>query len=504
MITRRMLFVLGGAACVYLCLMPLPARADTPDRIPVPTTQAAQEAEKLVKDVYKDEYAKRGPEERKALAARLLEDGRNNKADPASQYVLLREARDAAAQVGDVEVALDAITEMGKVFVIDVPEAKLATLNTIRGSARGEAQAAAAEATLALLDEASAADNFDVAAKAADLSLGFATAAKDMSLVTEIQARKLDIKAQITAYMAMKIGADKLKKDPKDPQANADVGSYLAFYKGDWDKGLPLLANGNDPMVVAAAKADLAAPVDDLGMSKVGDLWFDLASARPLMRNRIMVRAEFWYNLVAPTAEGLLQTKVQKRLDQIAALKSTTTGNLSEATRKALPTPAEIKQLKELYAEHNPGSQQLYRLKETLLRRLQPNGVFGSDADFFARCKADMQLRKIFLQNGDNAYVFQPLIQSFDSFAQTSKTKEEYASRLVAFDRFNQTEKAVDQMTFDNIVYASVRNFVIRNVGLFPTQAARLQFCAMLKAKGVKSPGLERYKTYLERSRTYP
>ena len=48
-----------------------------------------------------------------------------------------------------------------------------------------------------------------------------------------------------------------LAKDPKDPQANLVVGRYLCFTKGDWKKGLPLLALGSDETLKGLAEQEL-------------------------------------------------------------------------------------------------------------------------------------------------------------------------------------------------------------------------------------------------------
>lgn len=503
------------AGLVGAALPAQPARAEDAERVPVPTTQALADAEKLVKDVYKEDYAKRGPDERRALAEKLLDEGRNNKSDPASQYVLLREARDAAIQVADVPTAMDAISEMSKAFKVDPVDVELTAFTNLRNSAHTvDAMSEAAEASLKLIDEAMAAENFDAASKAADLAVTFGTGAKNMSLISQVQARKADIKTASAAYLAMKIGSEKLKKDPKDAAAKFDVGSFLALYKNDWDHGLQLLAEGSDVAFAAAAKGDLAGPVDVGGMLKVADAWWDLANARPT-KARILQRAEFWYSLVSQNADGLIKQKADKRLESIAESKPAnlpgTDGSVTEVTRKALPTSTEISNLKSLEKEWRVNSakqQELMLLKQTLLNRLVTNVTQVSTADYFARLKADIALRKIFQESNDTMFVpSQPLVQFFDAFAQTSKNKDEFAARLVMFERVVGSDKTIADPTFvDNIIYSTVRNYIVRNQqALFPTREKRSEFCSwLMKSKGVKSAGLVRYKTYVDTNRFAP
>src|SRR5262249_5660973 len=67
-------------------------------RLTVPGNDEQAEAEKLIKKRFETEYKK--PAERGALAAKLLDMARATNDDPTGRYVLLREARDLAAQAG--------------------------------------------------------------------------------------------------------------------------------------------------------------------------------------------------------------------------------------------------------------------------------------------------------------------------------------------------------------------------------------------------------------------
>src|SRR5205814_6680701 len=57
-----------------------------------------------------------------AFAGKLLQPGRENRQDPAAWFVLLREARDLAAQGNGPRLATEAIREMDQFFVIDASE----------------------------------------------------------------------------------------------------------------------------------------------------------------------------------------------------------------------------------------------------------------------------------------------------------------------------------------------------------------------------------------------
>ncbi len=485
------------------------------DRVPEPTKQAQVEAEKLVKDVYKDDYAKRGPDERRALAEKLLSEGRNTKSDTNTEYVLLREARDMAIQVADIETAIDAIKELNAAFVVDAVDMKLKALTSIRSSSHTvEANTAGADAALTMIDEALVAENFDAAVKASELAVMFATGAHNIQMTADAQAKKNDIKAQSIAYLDMKLAADKLKTDPNDKAANYATGYYQALYKNDWDKGLPMIADGSDPLWAAAAKADLANPVDLTEMLKVADGWWDLAQTprNSALKIHILSRAEFWYNIIIPNSDGIIRSKVEKRLDQIAASKSSSIySNVSEATRKVLPTQAELQKFREtcIATKNSNGAtiNDLAQMYQQLYSRLETDWDSLKENDYIARCKSNLVLRRILENNGCAIYAtqynFSAFWNNYQNYIQNSKTKEEFAARIIAVERFNFTEKVIDLRNFENAVYFCIRNFIQQNYNLYSTAAAKQEFCDYLKNKGLRSAGLERYSTLSAKGRAY-
>src|SRR5262245_40431958 len=71
----------------------------------IPDDAALKEAEKTIKSLFKEDYAKRSPADRIALAKNLLKQGVETKDSPAARYVLFRESQEIAAKAGDIETA---------------------------------------------------------------------------------------------------------------------------------------------------------------------------------------------------------------------------------------------------------------------------------------------------------------------------------------------------------------------------------------------------------------
>ena len=107
--------IVKWAAALLLALGPV-----AQDRSPEPDANTQKEKLKVVKDLFKDDYAKKSPADQSALAKQLVSRGVETASDPGAQYVMLREARDLAAAVGDVETAMRAVDELAKVFAISL------------------------------------------------------------------------------------------------------------------------------------------------------------------------------------------------------------------------------------------------------------------------------------------------------------------------------------------------------------------------------------------------
>lgn len=283
---------------------------------PAPPDAAAQKtAEKLVRDVFKDEFAKKAPADKSALATKLLAQSKEVESDPVQRFVLLREAKDLARDAADWETALAAIDETGRVFQVDVVAMKAALHAAMSAAAKKpEEWTAVARKQLALADEAAAADQLDPAAKAASEASSLAKKAKDLALAAKADAKGKEIAERRTWQTRLTKATETLAKSPDDPEANLVVGRQEALLKGNWEKGRVLLAKGSDAGLKAAATKDLAQPADVPGRIAAGDAWWDLAEKDPAGRLQLRLRAVTWYEQAAESATGILRTKIDGRL----------------------------------------------------------------------------------------------------------------------------------------------------------------------------------------------
>lgn len=286
-------------------------------RIPVPEAAKQREAEKMIKDLFKDQYLKKSPADRQALAKSLLEQARKTTDEPAAMWVLYREAQDSSVQAVDVKTAMQAIEETAKVFDIEATSLKSAALSSAGKLAKSpEEFTALADALLKLIDELLAIDQYDAADKAATAALQYAKRSTDQSLPGHAATRAKEVAEAKSRYQGMKRVLETLAKTPEDPGANNEMGQYYCFVKGNWDFGLRFLARGSDATLRGLAAKEIALPTQTIELVALADGWWDLAEKEksPLRKGQMKSHALSLYDVALPNASGLLKSKIEKRL----------------------------------------------------------------------------------------------------------------------------------------------------------------------------------------------
>ena len=285
----------------------------------VPSDAAQQRAAKLIEEVYGEEHARaKTSAEKTALANKLLKEAAASE-DLTNRYVLLRVARDMATQAGDVETVFQAIEEMGKSFQVDSFQLKGAALSQARKSASLTKQREAlAEQALALIEEAVERDDFAAAEYLGQLALDSARKVRERELTRRIVTRNKMVAEISEAYSVAKDAFRTLEESPADAETNLAAGTYLCFMKGDWDKGIPMLALGKGGQATKLAIKELEGVTDVAGQVAIGDGWWAVSETTDgLAAERARERAVSWYRLASPKLTGLAKSKVEKRISEI-------------------------------------------------------------------------------------------------------------------------------------------------------------------------------------------
>ena len=138
--------------------------------------------------------------EKQALAKKLIGKANETKGDPASQFVMLRLAKDIATQASDGQTAFQAIDTMAETFQVDANTMKMAVLTKFASAAQKPAQhKSIAEQALKLVDQAVSQDHFMVANQLGKLALAEAKRALDRELVAQAQGRIAEVAELVKA-----------------------------------------------------------------------------------------------------------------------------------------------------------------------------------------------------------------------------------------------------------------------------------------------------------------
>jgi len=293
---------------------------------PAPTSRPAgpdaaslARAEKLIRSLYRDEYAARDAPQRQALARKLFQQGLETRDDAALRWVLMRDARDFAANAGDAPTAVRAIDELAKLHPVAVVEMKLSTLAAaarVVEPARGLEPLV--QCALALADQCAAADEYDLALRAATLAETHALRHRNPSLAALAQERLKEVHAVRDEFARAGAALQLLQSKPDDDAACGTAGRFLCFAKNDWDKGLPLLVGGTDAALKALADREVARPTEPAEHLRLGHDWWDVAEQQVRYhRGNVQSHAALWYGRALPNLSGANRALAAKRLDEV-------------------------------------------------------------------------------------------------------------------------------------------------------------------------------------------
>jgi hypothetical protein len=253
------------------------------------------------------------------LARKLFEEALRTVDDAAARYVLLAEARDLAAQSGETDLAVSAVDKLAAGYEVDRDAMLIEALEAVLEAARSSiALKELAGVALAEMDQSVAGDRFETAMAYGRTAYDAAAKARDKALVESIRARAkflLGLKKEFARYEQ---ALATLEDQPDDAEANLVAGRYLCLVKGDWERGLPMMAGGGEPSWAEPAAEDLASPEEPAAQLEVADAWYALAEGKlDPVRGNLLDRAGLWYREALPALPTAEKGKVVQRLAAI-------------------------------------------------------------------------------------------------------------------------------------------------------------------------------------------
>ncbi len=289
--------------------------------LPVPAKSACVEADKLVHEVFHDEYAKTTPADKIALGAKLLSEASAEGNDPVTRYVLLKDAIDASESSADAVRALQGIDMLGRIFAVDLQSMKLDALTLAAKSSIAPWPAhLMTQTAMVLSEELLVAGRYDLCVKAALVAESLSRKSHDPGATgwASDWAHDADAIQQEATRIAPALA--KAKGPKSDAATCSDAGRFYCLFSGQWEMGLPMLAKGSDATLKALAEKELAS-ADALSPAQVllGDQWLDAAAKQSgFARDSAEHRACYWYHLAETNATGLSKITLSKKIRDAA------------------------------------------------------------------------------------------------------------------------------------------------------------------------------------------
>ncbi len=286
-------------------------------RLPIPDATAIAEAEAKVKELYKADYAKKLPADRKKLAEKLAKLAAETAGDAPAKYFLLKEVWAIGTELNDPALSTKAIDGLDETFEIDGFAQKLAMLDKLSSTASQTATLrTVAELATEMVEESVERDEYEKALKLTALAITSLNRAGLNLLARDTEARQTQIRKMRDAFETVRTATEKLKTTPDDVAAKATVGKYRCFMQGRWDDGLALLATSNDAELRKIAELELKASTDmETTDSKRGEAWWNYAQSLPeTERTPSTSRAKYWYAKALQSQTGLDRVAAENRL----------------------------------------------------------------------------------------------------------------------------------------------------------------------------------------------
>jgi hypothetical protein len=300
----------------------VPKASQQAQRLEVPDEAAQTKARQTVREVYKAQFdGAKTISDKQALAKKLLQEAMQTQSDPVGQFVLLQTTEEVAIESQDGLTAFSAVEELSQRYQVDALDLKNRILDTFAKKARlAEQHKSVADEALRLADEAMTEGRLPLAVQLGKMALREASKARDKETIQRTRTRAKELEEITAAYEEVKAATATLAEKPQDPQANLALGKYHCFFRGDWETGLPMLAQGSDANLKGLARREVEGASVAEAQAALADEWRALAAkSSGLVKRQQQARAALWYRKALPGLSGLAKAAAERWLKEFGA-----------------------------------------------------------------------------------------------------------------------------------------------------------------------------------------
>src|SRR6185295_10078237 len=157
-----------------------------------------------------------------------------------------------------------------------------------------------------------------------------------------VAAREKSVAQLQKEFTSIAAYAKTLSDKPEDPASNKAMGLFYCLVKEDWDRGLPMLARGNDAILKGLAEKELSKPADDGVQKDLCEGWLALAEkeAKGPKKDNLTERARLWFNQVEDKLLPADKTRISKKLETLEKAAAPKPALAKKPANKAPAIPA--------------------------------------------------------------------------------------------------------------------------------------------------------------------
>jgi hypothetical protein len=302
---------------------PLPTVGNSSVHHPLPDREARTKFRKLFEEVFAAQLKDRSPASRRKFAQQMLAEAAKLAGGSPDHFVLVTGALQAASEGQNLRLCFLAAKMLSQNYEVDELATEVDTATkSLASSTTGFFTVGNIELLLSLGDQLAARDDFSTISRVESLLQRGISAISDPELATEVKNHIRDMATLRELSAKMASAQAKLKASPSDPATNLLVGSYLCFQRGQWEKGLPLLAKSSDADLKSCASIEAAQPTAPDDILKLADRWYGIAT-KLAARDRpgAMLHAAVLYSTALPNLTGLQKLAIEKRLSEMPPLR---------------------------------------------------------------------------------------------------------------------------------------------------------------------------------------
>lgn len=286
-------------------------------RLPVPSVGRIADMTKTVAAIYEPRAsAARTPTDRSALAQEMFGASAALQ-EAAERYSLMSAALKVAGKGDDVELIHRIAGAMAAEFVVNDLALMAVILPTVSPPAEGEKWPANADLLVATARRCIDSDRYDDATAVVTAFASLSKRLKDAKASALSAGLRRQIAERKKANDKLVQLAAAIKKGEAKPADFTEAGMLLCFDRADWDRGLPVLAKGDNQALSQLAKHDITTASADKRL-EVAAAWAAYGG-KPAGPGRAgsLDRAAAIYIELIPQLQGLAKVKAETALDGV-------------------------------------------------------------------------------------------------------------------------------------------------------------------------------------------